>query len=309
MADNNLDFLVDTFVKTRASEDMAKLLEVIEKSNVYVPAVPPKDLSPDEISVLQKGGSVRYNSKAQPDICLLKGSDGKLAIPVFTSREQIPEERKKQTPAILHMPFITVVKSVMNNPDKVANIVIDPFTYGVVLNKKLVELMNEKYAAMNGEGPRTVQVTEKQFHTIVHTKVARTELPRKFLNDTADAISDLRLKKEQMIIEEYKKAYGDQAQCPYTEDDIAVMMMQIEENLLIIRIDMPEENMVPAGPARIYIACEGEDEARFFIIEKAGKDVPANIAEVTGDGEYSTLALAPDNGAEIETIISFVKPS
>jgi len=313
MANVTLDELVEKFVKTKDNQDFAAMMDMMEKSMVFVPALPPENISSADLAAIKMGKRVPVDPKNQPRVCFLKNKDGNNIFPIFTSKGQVPKENEPKI--LLNMPFSTVIGLVVSNPNQVKEIVVNPFSMGVVLNEKLIEIADRRFkaiaAAKNADpnGAKTVQVTEKQFHTIVHTNVARQGLWNKFMKTPKDAISELRLKKEQMVIDAYKKEYNQGITCPYSVDDVAVMMLQIEENLLIARIDMPEENMVVGGASRVYITCEDEDKVRYFIIERGSKDIPSNLAEVDADGNYEVIGPAPDNGAEIETIMSIIKPS
>lgn len=307
MADTTLDELVIKFTETKDGQDFARMMDILEKSMVFIPALMPKAMSQEAKAAARAGKPLPIDPKNQPQVCLLGQEGGEKVFPIFTSREQIP--REKMPPVIMNAPFKAVIAMVKGNQSRVGKIVVNPFTHGVVLNEKLVDMADKRLKVQSGEGIKTVQVTEKQFHTIVHTKVARQGLANAFLKEPEKAISDLRLKKEQMVLEAYKREYSQGVACPYTEDDLAVMLLQIDDGLLLARIDLPEANLVAGSPAKVYITCEKENLVRYFIIEKRSKEAPGNIAEMTSEGGYNILMPAPDNGAEIETVISLIRPS
>lgn len=316
MADMTLDELVAKFIETKDNQDFAAMMDAMENSTVFVPALPPENISQQDLVAIKMGQKVPVDPKNQPRVCFLKNNEGGNIFPIFTSKVQVPKE--KEPKVLMNLPFRAVIALVVNNPEQVTQIVVNPFTMGVVLNEKLIEIADKRFKAQaaqmaaqaqSGNGAKTVQVNEEQFHTIVHTNVARQVLWSKFMKTPQEAVSELRTKKEQMIIDAYKSEYKQGINCPYTVDDVAVMMLQIEENLLITRIDMPEANMVAGGASRVYITCEDSDKVRYFIIEKQGKETESHLAEVTSSGEYEVVGPTPDNGAEIETIMSIIKPS
>lgn len=310
MAEQRLDELVAKFVETKDNHDFAVLMDLMEKSTVLIPAAPPKVLSPEAVAAIKAGQSIPVDKNNQPMVCLMNKNGGGKIFPIFTSREQIPKD--KMPPVVMTAPFQAVIAMMMSNKDQVSDIVVNPFTHGVVLNDKLVELADKRFknmASAASNGPQTVQVTEAQFNTILHTKIAREVLPKMIFADPEGAISKLRVKKEEAILELYKHEYPQGVSCPYTEEDISVMMLQVEEDLLVVRIDMPEANMVVGGPMRIYISYGNDNSVKMFVIEKSSKEVPGNIAEVTASGEYNALMEEPENGAEIETVISLTRPS
>lgn len=310
MADNNLEALLAKCVETRDKNDFAVMMESMEKANVFIPAIQPKKITPKMQEAIKAGKPMPVDVNNQPQVCLLKQTDGETVFPIFSSKDHIPKEKTPQ--ALMVAPFKSVVGMVKSSRDKISKIVINPFTQGITLNETIIDMADRRFKAQaqmqNGNGPKTVQVTEKQFHSITHNAVARETLPALLFKDSKEAISNLRLKKEQYILEAYKSRYTQDIACPYTEDDLAVMMLQIEENFLIVRIDMPEANMIAGGPARVYITSDN-DSVRYFIITKSGKEASALIIEISDKGVVNELTEAPDNGAEIETIMSFVRPS
>lgn len=305
-----LDELVENFSKTKDNKLFAEMMETLEKAMVMVPAQPPQEIAEELKEAAKTGKSVPVSKGTEPQICLLAKADGGKIFPVFTSKDQIPKD--KMPPALLNLPFKAVVGMVKANDSMVKDIVVNPFSIGVVLNEKLVDVVAKRYEAQDkaaAAGSQTVQVTEKQFHSIAHSKVAREVLPARIFKDTENALSDLRIKKEKMILEAYKVVYPENLECPYSEDDIAIMSLMLDDDLLIHRIDLPEANMAVGCPQRVYIAEEGENNLYYYFIEKGGKDNPGHIAQMDSNGNYSVVMEAPDNGVEIETIMSLIRPS
>lgn len=307
MSNNNkkLEELIVQFVDTKDNQIFGQMMEAMEQSVVWVPALPPSKMTPEMQIAMKARKPIPFDKNNQPQVCLISKEDGTKLFPIFTSREQIPKD--KLPPMLMNPPFKAVVAMAKANQAAIEGIAVNPFSEkGVVLNNKLVDVAANR---LNSSGAKTVQVTEKQFNAMAHTKVAREVLPAKLFKEAETTINDMRLNKEGLIIDMYKSIYPAEISCPYTEDDLAVMMLQIEDELLIVRVDMPEANMLPGGPARIYIACEGTDKVRYFIIEKAVKGQTANMAEILSDGKYVEISEAPDNGVEIETIMSLIRPS
>lgn len=301
-----LDDLAKQFAETKDNTVFVSFMELLEKSTVMVPAQAPERMSEQVKEAAKSGKSIQVEKGNEPKICLLAKTDGSKVFPIFTSKDQIPKE--KIPPAILTLPFKSVITMVKSNAEQVKEIAVNPFSHGIILNENLVDLADRRFKAAAGEG-QTVQLTEKQFHAVAHVKVSREVLPTKFFKDTENAFSDLRLYKEKMIVDAYKSIYPKEVECPYSEDDIAIMNLQIEEGLIISRIDLPEENLQPGGPVRIYITRSGDECTGYFIIEKGTKETPGNVAKIDANGTYDVIMEAPGNGAEIETIMSLIRPS
>lgn len=310
MAENRLDELAKQFTESKDNVIFVQFMEELEKSTVFVPAQPSEEVAAKIKAAAAEGKPVPVPKNEAPNICLLAKEDGSKVFPIFTSKDQVPGN--KLPPALLNMPFKTVISIVKTNLTQVKDIAVNPFTHGIILNENLIDLADKRFKAQANPGPvsegQTVQVTEKQFHVIAHSQLAKEKLPQLLFADIDKTLSDIRVKKEDMILGLYKEIYPKELQCPYSEDDIAVMMLQIDENLMVTRVDLPEENKQVGSPLRIYITQNG-GEVAYFIIEKGEGKSNGQIAKVSQTGEYSEVMEAPDNGVEIETIMSLVRTS
>lgn len=306
--DARLDELANKFANGKDNKDFTVFMEVLENSNVLVPAEMPDNITDSIREAARTGQAMPIDKDNQPKICLLAKNDGSKVFPIFTSRVQIPQE--KIPPAIMNIPFSAVIGMLKANQDQIHEIAVNPFTNGFVLNQNLIDLVDRRYKA--GANKKTqgtpVQLTEQQFHALAHVKMSRELLPARIFADPGNVMSDLRLQKEKYIMATYKEAYPANIRVPYREEDIAIMSLQIEDDLMITRIDLPEKNTQEGSPLRIYIT-EEPYKVNYFLIEKGSKETPAMIAKVGADGSHIKLEEAPDNGAEIEAVMGLLKPS
>ncbi len=286
---SHLDALADKFADSRDNNDFAEFMHELENSMVCIPAQAPVEGEP-------------------PKVCLLAKDDGSKVFPVFTSTQQIPAD--KRPPAVVTIHFKQVVALVKNNSDELSQVAVNPFTKGFVLNESLIDLVDKRYkAGANNPGQGTsVQVTEQQMHALAHVKMVRGYLAQEFYKDPAKVLSDIKLNKEKYILEAYRHVYPQNIRTPYTLDDFAVMCLQIEEGLIITRIDLPEKYTQEGSPLRIYITEYG-DKYGYYLIEKGAKGSPGMITSVDENGEHIKIEEAPDNGAEIESVMSLIRPS
>ena len=237
MADNKLDELANRFATNKDNNDFREFMELVENSNVFVPAELPENVTDSMREAAKTGQAMPIDKDNQPRICLLAKSDGAKVFPIFTSREQIPKE--KMPPAVMNIPFSAVIGMLMANLDTenvVSEIAVNPFTNGFVLNKNLIELVDRRYKSGANKGDaegNTVRLTEPQFHALVHVKMTRELLPAKIFENSEGVLSDLRLQKEKYVIDAYRAAYPQGAKVPYREEDVAVMSLQIEDDLVI----------------------------------------------------------------------------
>ena len=308
MSDNKLDELADKFADGKDNNDFARLMEVLENSQVLVPAEAPENIT-DEIREAAKAGKpMPIDPANQPKAMLLAKNDGEKVFPVFTSAKQIPQDKKP--PAIMNLPFQAVIAMLKANEDKVWQIAVNPFTKGFVLNKNLIDLVDKRYkAGANKPGSGVnVELTPQQLYAIAHVRMCREYLPGKLFEDSDSVLSSLKLEKEKFILRMYKEVYPPSVRVPYSENDIAVMSLMIEDNLVITRIDLPEKHTQEGSPVRIYIT-EDNGKIGYYMIEKGGKETPAMISRVDSDGSHVKLEEAPDNGAEIEAVMNLLRPS
>lgn len=306
---SHLDALADKFSDTQDNNDFAAFMTELENSMVLVPAEAPAEIT-DEIREAAKAGKPLPISKEhQPKVCLLQKNDGTKVFPVFTSTGQIPSD--KRPPALMNLPFKNVIIMLKNNPGEVTQIAVNPFTKGFVLNENLVDLVDKRYKA-GANNPQAVgtnvQLTEQQFHSVAHVKMSREYLPKALFEDPKKVLSDLKLGKERYVLDAYRHVYPDNVRPPYTEDDMAVMCLQIEDDLIITRIDLPEKYTQEGSPLRIYITEHG-GQYGYYLIEKGPTGLAGQIAQVDETGAHNKIEEAPDNGAEIETIMGLIRPS
>ena len=306
---SHLDALADKFADDKDNNDFAAFMTELENSMVLVPAQAPDNLSPELEEKAKTGQPIPIDQDHQPKIVLLSKTDGSKVFPVFTSPAQIPND--KRPPAIMNIPFKLVIATIKNNLSEVSEIAVNPFTKGFVLNRNLIDLVDKRYktgANERKDGGKEVQLTEKQVHAIAHVRMSRELFPKKLYEDPEKTLSDLKLGKEKYILSLYKEVYPPTLKVPYSEEEVAVMSLQIEDDLMITRIDLPEKNTQEGSPLRIYIT-EEAGRPGYYMVERGGKEIPSMISCVRPDGTHEKLEEAPENGAELEAIMGLLKPS
>lgn len=308
MQDNRLDELADKFADDKDNNDFARFMEVLENSQVLVPAQAPENITDEIKKAALSGKPLPVDPANQPKAMLLAKDDGSKVFPIFTSAKQIPPDRKP--PAILNMPFQAVIGMLKANADKVNQIAVNPFTKGFVLNENLIDLVDKRYKAGANKQPQgtNVELTLEQMYALAHVKMCREYLPNRLFTDPDDTLTGLKLGKEKYLLGLYKEFYPKNAAFPYTENDFAIMSLQIDDDLIITRVDLPEKHTQEGSPVRLYIT-EFEGKTGYYMIEKGGKEIPSMIARIGADGSHVKLEEAPDNGAEIEAIMNLLRPS
>ena len=165
MNNKALEEAIAAFRSDRERDSYVKVMELLEKSIVLVPAIPPKDMDPALMEQLKTGKPVQFPKDTKIVPCLLRKETGEQALPIFTSPQQIPEDKK--SPMVMAMPFMGVVSMAAANQDKVEEVVVNPFTGMMILNKAVLEIAEKRRKAVGQM--KTVQLTPEQFKDLPTT--------------------------------------------------------------------------------------------------------------------------------------------
>lgn len=282
MIDNSkLEESIQTFMQSRTNENFVKMMELLEKTVVYLPAMKPDNPGKE--------------TKIIP--CLLKKESGEQALPIFSAPSHIPEDKK--SPALMALPFFTCVSMAMANAEKVQAIVLNPFTQNIILPKQILEAAQKRSRMVQ---TKMLKLTPAQFHQLAHRRLAYELLPAFLYEKQKEGLEKLQKEEGAFLVSLAASIYPKEIKAPYAEDDFSLMTLNVTENLQITRIDMPEKNMGKGSCCRIYTVWKRDEEAMdYYTIEKA--EHGNEIGRVYADRKHETIMSAPDNGAEIETVM------
>lgn len=299
-----LEEAIATFREDKERESYVKVMELMERSVVLVPALPPRDLPAEIMEQMKAGKPVKLPKEARIVPCLLRKETGEQALPVFTSPEQIPPDKK--SPMVVAMPFMGCVAMAMANQDKVAEIVVNPFTGIMVLNKSVLEVAEKRRKAAGQI--KTVQLTKEQFQDLAHNRVALSLLPKYLFENKEEGLKKLQQEEGDFLLHFYDEVYPEGQKAPCRPDDFSLMTLNITDTIQLTRVDMPDEVAKKNLCYRIYAVWKRDtEELLYYTLEKT-KDGNV-IAKVTADGIHEVVESAPENGAEIEAILNLVTPS
>lgn len=293
-----LEEAIAVFRADKEKDSYVKMMEVMEKSIVMVPTMPLGDVSPQLLEQLREGKVTEFLKEAKIVPCLLKKETGEKALPIFTSLEQIPPERR--SPALVSMPFMTCVAMFMANQDKVAEIVVNPFTGLVILSRNILEVADKRRKA--AEGIKTVQVSEGQFRDLVHNRVMLYLLPNFLFEKGLVGLEELQREEGTLMMRFYAEVYPKEKMSGFRAEDFSFMILNITDNIQLTRLDLPDTIDKRGLCYRGYIVfLRDTQEILYYALEntKGGRF----IARVTKDGKHEIVESAPDNGTEIETIM------
>lgn len=303
--DNNaLEEAIAKFRGDKERDSFASMMELLERSIVLVPAMPPKDLPTEIMEQMQAGKPVKLPKEAKIVPCLLRKETGEQALPVFTSPAQIPPDKK--SPMVVAMPFMGVTAMASANQDKVSEVVVNPFTGIVVLNRSILEIAEKRRKAAGQV--KTVQVTKEQFQDLAHNRMALSMLPKYLFEKKEEGLKRLQQEEGGFLMSFYDEIFpkGQKPSC--RPDDFSLMTLNITDTVQLTRVDMPDETAKKNLCYRVYVVWKRDtEELLYYTLEKT-KDGNM-IARVTADGMHEVVEPAPDNGAEIEAIMNLVTPN
>ncbi len=292
-----IESAADALKNEYSQENLGKLVQLLQDSTLYVPALFPPDIDPAVIrGMLESGGKQQELPRGvSPRPGILQDSEGKRYLPVFTTREQLMRG-KRHYPLILSAPFQECIHLLMGEKG-VSGIVLNAFGQNVILN---TDITREKEQA-----DRKVGMTEPQLHAAIRQRVEANLLPKAFFEQKDALIKDFQARGGEVIMDLYQKLYPEQVACPYAETDFDIMALNISETLLILRIIMPAKKLA-SGLCPVVFASWNpvEDRFRYFGVVLGDQGEPPHILEASESGEkYDDLGQAPREGSELQYLI------
>ncbi|MCI8322053.1 MAG: SseB family protein [Lachnospiraceae bacterium] len=299
-----LEEAIAAFRSDKERDSYVKVMELLEKSIVLVPAIPPKDMDPEIMEQLKAGKPVQFPKDTKIVPCLLRKETGEQALPIFTSPEQIPEDKK--SPMVMAMPFMGVISMVSANQDKVAEVVVNPFTGILVLNQSVLEIAEKRRKAVGQM--KTVQLTQEQFQDFAHNRVSLFLLPKFLFEQKEEGLKRLQQEEGALLLQFYDEVYPKGKKSGCRAEDFSLMTLNLTDTIQLTRLDMPDETNKKGLCYRVYAVFKRDTEEVLYYTMENTKDGNM-IASVTQDGKHEILEPVPDNGAEIEAILNLVEPS
>ena len=298
-----LEAAIETFRSDKERDSYVKVMELLEKSIVIVPAIPPKDMDPALMEQLKEGKPVQFSKDTKIVPCLLRKETGEQALPIFTSPEQIPEDKK--SPMVIAMPFMGVISMVSANQDKVSEVVVNPFTGMMVLNKSILEIAEKRRKAVGQM--KTVQLTPEQFQDFAHNRVSLFLLPKFLFEQKEEGLKRLQQEEGALLLQFYDEVYPKGKKSGCRAEDFSLMTLNLTDTIQLTRLDLPDETNKKGLCYRVYAVFKRDtEEVLYYTMEKT-QDGNV-IAKETQDGKHEVLEPAPENGAEIEAIMGLVQP-
>lgn len=283
--------LMKTYLTEKTPEALNKLIMHIVKCRVLTPA--------------------NLNKDKKPIPVFIKNPNDEIFIPIYTDKEQIP--KNPGAPLMINMPYLDVNQMAANPNVAAQGIVINPFTTNLVFKEPLV-LKIEEVEKKKKENPtpevKTVKMTEEQYVLFERKQFEALFLPKKVFTEGETFTAEIAEKKESYIDQLFEESYQQKRMYPYLEEDFAVMVMNIDDTLQMIRIDLPIRDCPPGACVRVYVAWNPVSKAgRYFTVEKTASRDEMKLCEITSEWKHEEHGNTLGEGAELQQIIDLYRMS
>lgn len=115
-------------------------------------------------------------------------------------------------------------------------------------------------------------------------------------------------KKEEYVDQLFEESYQEKRRYPYLPEDFSVMVMNIAKDLLIVRVDLPGQDMVAPSCLRIYLAWNDvAGTGRYLTIETVKDSKERRLGELAADWKKLDHGVAPVEGAELQYVIDLLQ--
>ena len=288
-----LEELVKQYTDEKNADNLNALIEELRKCRLLVPA--------------------NINEEKKPVPCTLNSKDKGMYFPVYTALKQIPQSPRSE--AIINMPYLAVNEMTAQQQENLGGVAINPFTDNLIFKMPLVlriqevEKKRRELAKQGGEPKKkTLQLTPEQYLQFERRQFEFGFLPKRFFEQGQAFMDELCEKKEEYIDQLFEEAYQEKRRYPYLPEDFSVMVMNIAEDLLIVRVDLPAQDMAAPSCLRIYLAWnEVAGSGRYLTIETVKDSKERKLGELTLDWKKVDHGVAPVEGAELQYVIDLLQ--
>lgn len=288
-----LEELVKQYTDEKNADNLNALIEELRKCRLLVPA--------------------NINEEKKPVPCMLNSKDKGMYFPVYTALKQIPQSPRSE--AIINMPYLVVNEMTAQQQENLGGVAINPFTDNLIFKMPLVlriqevEKKRRELAKQGGEPKKkTLQLTPEQYLQFERRQFEFGFLPKRFFEQGQAFMDELCEKKEEYIDQLFEEAYQEKRRYPYLPEDFSVMVMNIAEDLLIVRVDLPAQDMAAPSCLRIYLAWnEVAGSGRYLTIETVKDSKERKLGELTLDWKKVDHGVAPVEGAELQYVIDLLQ--
>lgn len=244
---------------------------------------------------------------------LIKSPDGRSFLPIFTSKKQIPEGIKAMV--IANVPFVAVLSMAVGVKEISEGIVINPFSHRAILTNDAVQLIlnvdaQEETKARQAQQPQqqqpqTLKLTPQEYVVYERRNFETRFLPKRFFEEGQAFIERLTGEKAAFIDALFEESYQQKRMYPYLEEEFQVMVMDISDELVVVRVDMPNRDFFDGAALSVFFGWNPKtSKCRYVTIEKQGRG--RALCEMTTGWEHINYGEAPAEGAELQRVIELL---
>ncbi len=283
VSNEKIEAAIKEYAADRTKDNLSKVVNMLRPAGLLVPAM--------------------MKEEQKPVPFFLKNNQGEQYLAVFTSKEQANEEIKKQP--VLLMPFPVCNSIVANDQFDLKGMVINPYTDNLILRKELVlklHLADQELAKQMKEKKATM--TPEQYTQLIRRQVEFQLLPKRLFTEGEDFVNLLCKEKEAVVCEIYENLGKEAKVNLYVPSDFSLMALNINPQLLLVRLDMPSKGAGVPSCQRVYLTFNPETkQAGYYTIERLQGVKELRLGEVKPDGTHVDLGEAPVEGVQLEKIM------
>lgn len=303
---------IKKFSKDRNKDNMVAVMTQVENDSFLVAVNATIEMTEEMIAQGEKTGKFAVPNGTSFQCKLLKSDQGDMILPIFTTVDEVTNlDLKKQ---IMLMPFFEIAKAAVNSGDMIKAAVINPFSDNVGIVLPLLQaavnrreaIKNAKKLQADGKEVREVKLTKAQFELAIRNQLELRNIPKAFYADRDSFLENVYDKKGDFFRDMYVKAFGEQMECPYSEDEFSVMVLNLRADFQMVCVDLPTKKIQNSACAKLYMTWnQTTNEINYFVIQKTEEG--RNFAKVDADGKYIVIGDAPSEGSEMNTIMDYLE--
>lgn len=278
---------IKRYLKEKTGENLNTLIELLRTRRILIPA--------------------NSDEERKPKPCLIDSPSKGRFLPIYTSKEHVPKEPASD--GLVNMPYLMANRMAASQGEDLSGIILNPFSDNLIFKRELVKRIEEvEKARQNAPKAQTVQMTPEQYFAFERKQFEFGFLPRCFFEQGKQMLEELCEQKEEYVDHLFEECYQQKRMYPYLPEDFSVMVMNISEELLVVRVDLPERDMGRPSCWRVYFSWNDQTgEGRYFTIERTQEADVTLLGEIGRDWKRIEHGDAPVVGAELQRIIDLVQ--
>lgn len=311
-----MEAALKAYVEEKTPQNMAVFMQALSKSRFLVPVEFPKQMQQELVEKLKKGEKVTPQELPRMLPILLRNNKDEHFAPAFTSKEQLPENHNYV--AIMPVTFADIIRITQVKEYKVKGILINPNSDKLIIADKMIQMMDKvvkgadiakvmEEAGFGKVQKQKISMTIEQFHGFARRNVELGVLPKMAFQNKDQFIETIDAQGAKMLYELYKGMYKANVPFPYDESDFDAMALEIRDDLTIVSLGFPAQNVIAGACTSGYVVWNPQtEEVQYFAVEKAKDDEPSKLVKVLSDGKFQVVGEAPAPGSEMFSIIEIL---